>query len=275
MNRLRMVFPLDIKGEERKIIYIDRACSNPSAHDFNGNLQEALTKVCNRFSFLLLEDNSDTWSHNLKRFTGQVKYQWQPAVSDFTIKENGPLFIQAESSWTCPACRIVLYVSKQDKDPGIRLGIQVDYHGKQELLKLCFRTGDKVKKYIAGCPGTHFERPIDGRELPLHDFVMLDSTALISRDIYAIDSPADDSGSFRMTLLRTPFYAHHTPYEVKENHHFPICEQGEFFFNLTLLENADLEAVQKEVQIQSNTIVFSESTFGCSREYLLDPFKTN
>ena len=271
VNQNRVVFPLTLKAGERKVLYINRETAYTASGDLSGELAKAVETVCKQFSFQLMADDSDTWTHGLKRYTGEVKYQWQPEADKFLTAENGPLFSVAKAAWKCPACDVVLSVIKYANDPAIRIGIQVEYHGRQEMLKLSYRPVSAVKEYLAGCPGSSFQREVDGRELPMHNFVKLDDTALVSRDIYAIDSPGEDSDAFRMTLLRSPFYAHHEPFVVQPTDDYPLTEQGEHFFNCTIIPEADMAKIEAEVVRQSNVVMFSESTRGCNREYLGDP----
>ena len=274
VNQYRVLFPLTLAPGERKLIYINRETAYNSEREISAELFKAVETVCNSFSFQVMEDESDTWTHGLKRYTGKIKYEWKPESDKFLTAENGSIFAVAKAAWNCPACDIVLSVIKYADDPAIRLGIQVEYHGRQELLKLSYKPATPVKTYIAGCPGNRFERELDGRELPLHDFVKLDSTALVSRDIYAIDSPGEGSDAFRMTLLRSPFYAHHEPFVVAPTDDFPLTEQGEHFFNCTIIPDADAEKIEAEITRQSGVVMFSESTRGCNREYLDDPNRT-
>ena len=270
VNHNRIVFPLTLAAGERKIVYINREFAYANSFDLSAELEKAVAAVCKKISFQIMEDDSDTWTHGLKRYTGKLKYEWKPEKEAFLTAENGSLFAVAKAAWKCPACDIVLSVSKYAGEAEIRLGIQVEYHGRQELLKMSYLPDAAVKKYIAGCPGNVFEREVDGRELPMHDFVKLDDTALVSRDIYAIDSPGEGSEAFRMTLLRSPFYAHHEPFVIKPTDDYPLTEQGEHFFNCTIIPEADTEKIEAEVTRQSNVVTFSESTRGCNRNYLAE-----
>jgi hypothetical protein len=270
VNRKRIVLPLSLAPGERKIVYLNQDIPYTNDKELSAELAVAIDWVCKHISFQLMADDSDTWTHALKRYTGEVKYFWQPESSQFMIAENGPLCISARAAWDCPACNIVLSVVKHADDAAVRLGIKVGYHGRQELLKMNYKPEKSVKSYLAGCPGSQFERELDGRELPLHDFVQLDSTAFVSRDIYAIDSPGEDSDCFRLTLLRSPFYANHGPFTVASTDDYPLTEQGEYFFNCTIIPDADAEKINAEIICQSEVIMFSESTRGCNRTYMAD-----
>ena len=220
-----------------------------------------------------MKDPSDTWSHRLTRYTGEVEYTWTPDSGTFFPGENGSLVSSARTEWQSPACSIILTVLKYAGEKEIRIKMQIGYHGRQELLKLHYHPDCSVEKYTAGCPGTEFERTVDGRELPLHNFVQIGNTALVSRDIYAIDSPGEDSGDFRMTLLRSPFYANHEPYEVIPTDDFPLTEQGEFYFDLTVIPDACPQEIEAEILRQSKIIMGSECTRGCNRDYIIDPYR--
>lgn len=269
----RIVFPLELKSGERKILFIDRSSGYQGEGDRLEYLNAAINWVCDHFSFKVMKDNSDTWSHRLTRYTGEVEYSWAPDREKFFHCENGSLLSSARTEWQSPVCRIILTVLKYAGEKEIRLKMQIGWHGRQQLLKLHYHAEGCVEKYTAGCPGGELERAVDGRELPLHNFVQIGKMALVSRDIYAIDSPGEDSADFRMTLLRSPYYANHEPCEVKPTDDFPLTEQGEFYFDLTVIPEAVRQDIEAEVIRQRKIIMSSECTRGCNRDYFSNPHR--
>ncbi|MBQ6353167.1 MAG: hypothetical protein IJJ28_07865, partial [Lentisphaeria bacterium] len=155
-----------------------------------------------------------------------------------------------------------------------RCKLRVYWSGRQELAKLCFTAPFKVGKVTAGAPGGIIERAADNRELPFCDFVSLrgdDGRAftVTSRDIYGCD--VLKRGVLRLTLLRSPYFAHHDPYVVPDDARFPLCDQGMHEFEFTVFPDGkfDPEAVADEVNRQTKPIRFTESTLGCERHYVV------
>ena len=122
-----------------------------------------------------------------------------------------------------------------------------------------------------GCPGGVIERPADGRDLPFGNSAALigadRALAVVSRDIYGCDFQKD--GTLRLTLLRSPYYAHKTPFIMPEESTYPICDKGEHEFEFTAIPGLNFrKAIEEEQHRQTSPVYFIESTLGCGRKYL-------
>ena len=90
--------------------------------------------------------------------------------------------------------------------------------------------------------------------------------AMVSRDVFGADVQPD--GTIRLTLLRSPVYAHHDPFVVVPEDPYPVCDQGEHEYRISLMPMAkiDGEAIDAEVRLQTQPVWFSETTCGCKGE---------
>ena len=75
-------------------------------------------------------------------------------------------------------------------------------------------------------------------------------------------------GTIRLTLLRSPCYAHHDPFPLPADHDYPFTDQGEAEYRIRLLPGPfDPEQVRKTLHQLSEPLWFSESTDGCGNNF--------
>ena len=88
------------------------------------------------------------------------------------------------------------------------------------------------------------------------------SLAVVAKEATSLDVQPD--GTLRITLLRSPIYAHHCPYLPAETEDFPFTEQGEheYTFRILLLDSPDEELLEQNANALNRQIFFSESTLG-------------
>ena len=86
----------------------------------------------------------------------------------------------------------------------------------------------------------------------------------MSKDCFACD--VQSGGELHLTLLRTPYYAHHDPYRVPAVNTYRITDQGEHEYEIALLADPSPEELQREIFRQTDPVVFSESTLGVRRD---------
>lgn len=104
-----------------------------------------------------------------------------------------------------------------------------------------------------------------GEEYPVSGFCRLEgpggrSLSAVSADVFACD--AQPGGALRLTLLRTPFYAHHDPGAPARDCPEPVIDLGERRFDIALLADAGEDAVRRERYRQTQPLRFSETTLG-------------
>jgi alpha-mannosidase len=159
---------------------------------------------------VLIEDATDTWSHDIDRYSGEVvgTAVWQKAA----CVDKGPLmasFVQEgqigqstlNAEWRVYA------------DGFAELRLTVDWHERHKLLKLVQALPDAPTRRIDGILGGWLERPLTGRETPIRDGVLLETPTgklgFATPDVYAVDGTPE---RLRFTLLRSAIMAHHNPH---------------------------------------------------------------
>ena len=219
-----------------------------------------------RFSFAILKDSSDTWSHGLKGYAAQADSPALTPVGKPVRVIEGPLIAEdrqryedAEGNWADVAVRGEAGLQ------GVRLRIRLVWRTPRRIVKLCLNPGFPVLRRADGIPGGTLRRALDGEEYPVFDFCRLEgadsrSLTAVSVDVFACDVQPD--GLLRLTLLRTPYFAHHDPAAVADNCLSLVTDLGEHFYDIVLLADADDATVRRERFRLTQPLRFSETTRG-------------
>ena len=264
--RPRIVFPAHIAAGRRLVMRIvDGAASrraelcalpSPSSH-----------LPC-QFSFAVLNDASDTWSHGLKGYADRTDAPAMKPLGKPVLAIDGPLvreerqrYEDSEGNWADLAVR------GEAGLPGVRLRIRLVWRTPRRIVKLNLTPGFPVLRRLDGIPGGMLRRKLDGEEYPVFGFCRLEgagdrSLTAVSSDVFACDVLPD--GLLRLTLLRTPYFAHHHPTEPTPGSLSPVTDLGDHFYDIALLENADEAAIRRELFRQTHPLRFSETTRGMS-----------
>lgn len=175
-----------------------------------------------------LIDGSDTWSHDVKAYRTEAGRFGQARLE---LIESGPVLaaIRATSRWNASTA-IQEYSLFRDLDV-IDCRIRVNWQEKHHALKIGFDTRIVEGAVTADAAYGHEERPADGTEQPCQQWVdytgLIDGLnygfAVLNNGQYGFDAC---DGSLRMTLLRSPAYAHHDPHRLDTCAGFPIMDQG-------------------------------------------------
>jgi alpha-mannosidase len=218
-----------------------------------------------------IPDASDTWSHGIDRYGRQPGGVFE-AAGDWTVFEEGRLRVTFANFLTFEGSSLVWKVIEHAGDPVIRMRLRLNWSGALHAVKLVIPTTLSGALRVDGCPGGQIERALDEREYPIHDFTSLDARsaggaapaafAVASADVYAGDVSAD--GTIRLTLLRSPAYAHHDPAKLPTPNYFPIADQGVHEYEIALMpmKAMSMDAVLDEVNRQTRPIWITETTKG-------------
>lgn len=185
----------------------------------------------------VLDDPSDTWSHGVTTFRDVCG-----RFSGLGLKllENGPVRLRARATAHFGASSLRQDFIVYRDQPWIEVRVVLDWHERLKLLKLAF-------PLAAGAPQATFEipygvlaRPVDGREVPGQRWVDISGQhangvlglSLITDSIYSYDVTGPQ---LRLTVLRSPVYAHHTPKNLESNTDYNWMDQGRHEFRYVLL----------------------------------------
>jgi len=188
---------------------------------------------------VVIDDTSDTWSHDVLRFNriaGEFK-----AVKVLRI-EHGPVksVIRVVSEYGCSRL-IQDFAMYPDRDQ-IDVSVTVDWREKFKMLKLVFPVNVIFSKHTYEIPYGTIEREHNGEEEPGQSWVDYTGVVQDSNRVYGLSLMNDAKYSYSihnkelaLTVLRSPIFAHHVPYEPDPNGEYSFVDQGIQRFSYSLL----------------------------------------
>ncbi|WDR02052.1 glycoside hydrolase family 38 C-terminal domain-containing protein [Devosia algicola] len=180
---------------------------------------------------IVVEDNSDTWSHGTDRF-GFVGVPMQ-LISTSTI-DAGPVrttikLVSAHGS----SSMTTMIVLPEDGNLPVELRVHLDWHERRHLLRLAYPLGAERFEYEVA--GGWDARPDNGREVPGQRWVRATTpTHVVGLVNDAKYSYAALDGTLFITAVRSPVFAHHDPIALEPGAHYRYMDQGEQTFTLHL-----------------------------------------
>lgn len=191
----------------------------------------------------VLDDPSDTWSHGIAAFRHEVGQF--VAQGEVIIEETGSVraCLRTRLAWEQSVAEHRLYLYRDI--PLIEGELRLDWRGRRKALKLCIPTRIEGDHAVYETPYGVTVRPRDGEEQPGQQWVDLAGRARLSDGTetpYGLALLNDGCCGFdalgtelRMTLLRSPVYAHHDPAQLEEGVSYRYMDQGEHVFRYRLV----------------------------------------
>ena len=175
---------------------------------------------------LVLDDNSDTWSHGFSRFNGAER---ECALEDIRLMECGPARFKLRLTYRWSASVIYLELVLHAGLRYVDLVVRADWSERHRLLKVVVPLMLESRHLLAGIPYGAVERETDGAEEVLQQWIDIydksGSGVICSTDCgYAYDATA---GRLRLTVLRSPRYAdNREPWLTDDVIEHPATDQG-------------------------------------------------
>lgn len=196
-------------------------------------------------SLVVVADSSDTWSHGVASFRDEVG-SFEPA-SGPVVEEAGPVraAIRTHLRWGNSEAihRLRLYRDL----PLIDCEIHLNWQERHRALKLATPTRLENVEATYEAPYGSMARPADGTEQPGQQWADLTGKlpgcgegvayglALLNDSKYGFDALA---GELRMTLARSPVYAHHDPAKLDPSLEYQYMDQGDQTVRYRLIPHA-------------------------------------
>ncbi len=197
------------------------------------------------------ETHSDTWGHGLSEYRDVIGRFGQGRL---TVLEQGPVrvAVRVTSFWGQSRLEqdIFLYADR----PDVELRIRVFWQEHHRMLKLEFPLALENGKTCAEIPYGYIERPMDGKEKPIQQWVDAhDATGgvtLLNDSTYACDVL---DNTIRLTLLRGAAFADHYGERDGQSRYM---EQGESALRIVICPHGSdwnpAWAVRKARQLNSH-----------------------
>ncbi len=210
-------------------------------------------------------DHSDTWSHGIDEYRVEAG---RFSDAEISIVESGEVMatlrIVSRYDKSLAVTEYTLYREIDHIDCFMRINWQQQY----QTLKLGFSTLIEGGKATYETPYGYEERPPDGGEEPGQQW--FDLTGMVQGHAYGLAILNDGKygydvrdGVMRMTLLRSPAYAHHDNGRFDASDCWPIMDQGWHEMRIALVPHAgdwrDARVVKRAWELNAPPIVHPES----------------
>lgn len=185
---------------------------------------------------LVIDDKSDTWSHDVKAFRNVIGYFGNPEIS---IIEKGPVrsIIRSKSTYGRSSLIIewILYSEKHFVEARINL----DWQEQLKMLKFSFPVNVKSPSVTYETPYGHIVRTTNGDEEPGQRWVDMTGDSkggkygltLINDAKYGYSAENND---MRISVTRSSVYAHHNPRKLESEGQYLWQDQGIQTFRMLL-----------------------------------------
>ena len=190
---------------------------------------------------VVIDDPSDTWSHNVFSFDkaiGEFRAQRVRLVEHGAVKAT----IRVTSIWG--GSKLIQDFSVYRDLDQIDVAVTVDWREQMKMLKLRFPVHVHFHKATYEVPYGSIERFANGEENPGQNWIDVSGTARDAGVVYGCTILNDAKYSFDvrnrdigMTVLRSPIYAHHDPRVPDPNGHYSYIDQGIQRFSYTILSH--------------------------------------
>jgi alpha-mannosidase len=224
------------------------------------------TEVLERGSvFSVLLDNSDTWSHGVDQWRVE---EGRFRAASMEVFEAGDVKATVRVHATFGRSAIEHYLTLYRELDTIDSRLRINWQEAYRMLKVVYDTrvedGELMCDTAYGCQ----ERRPGGDEEPCQKWV--DLTGRIDGKAYGLAMLNDNKYSFdvrdnvvRLTLLRSPAYAHHEPFRYDPVTSPPIMDQGWHEVRLQLVPHAgpwtDAGVVRKAWELNEPAVAHVES----------------
>ncbi|HWI61571.1 MAG TPA: glycoside hydrolase family 38 C-terminal domain-containing protein [Symbiobacteriaceae bacterium] len=201
---------------------------------------------------VVIDDPTDTWGHGVVSlrhasglFQGTVGEAGGGAVE---IAEAGPVRATLRIALKYGKSEAVQTISLYRETPQIDGRLTVDWHEQHKALKLAFPFAVREARATFSAPYGHVVRPAAGEEEPVQQWLDVSGQVADERGeghAYGVAVLNDCKygadvlgGEARITVLRSPVFAHHDPSKLKPGVHYPYQDQGEQTMRWALVPHA-------------------------------------
>ncbi|MBX7256456.1 MAG: alpha-mannosidase [Candidatus Hydrogenedentes bacterium] len=173
-------------------------------------------------------DSSDTWGHDFPQYRNEAG---RFGNAELSVIEEGPVRATVRVQSRYGKSHADTFVSLYRNDDTIDCVFKINWQERYTMLKLGYETrieqGVSTYDTAYGCQ----ERTTNGNEEPGQKWIDLSGEvdgdryglAVLNDSKYGFDM---SGGTMRVTLLRSPAYAHHDPARYDSSQPFAIMDQG-------------------------------------------------
>jgi alpha-mannosidase len=210
----------------------------------------------------LNDDSTDTWAHGVGRIgmTVTARAKWDEA----RIVDRGPLMVSAVQHGTIGDSLLFAEWRLYAGDPAVELLLNIDWRARLHALKLVLPLPQNLKSHTDGIPGRALVRAPEPRERPVRDFSLLHledgrDFGIVCPDVFALEA---DAQAVSLTLLRSPFMAHHDPAKAEDTPRATLADQGLHAFRFRFIPGPTVEILEDRAMAWNRPLVTADWTRG-------------
>ncbi len=195
----------------------------------------------------VMRDATDTWGHGMTALD-DVEGVFQ--CTGVRILERGPVRATLEVSLKYGNSSARQRFSLHRDEPRIVGTLELDWFEQHRALKLAFPFDLEQPRATFEVPYGGWERPANGDEEPVQRWLDVSgvtadgraaSVTLLNDSKYGADV---NGATARLTLLRSPVYAHHDPARLEPDVTYRFQDQGEQVMRWALVPHAGLDTLE-------------------------------
>ncbi|MCX7795322.1 MAG: alpha-mannosidase [bacterium] len=209
---------------------------------------------------VVIDDPSDTWSHNVFSFKNEIGRFLDAKIK---VLEAGPIkgTVKVESHYN--KSKLIQEFTIYRTLKYIEVKVTVDWHEQLKMLKLKFPVNVNNPIATYQIPYGFITRPSNGEEEPGGEWVDVGDgnygLSIINNAKYSYDV---DNNVLSLTVLRSPVYAHHIPRVLDPHEDYRYIDQGEQDFTYIIYPHKgdwrDSDTVKLAESLNNPVIAFVE-----------------
>jgi len=230
--------PRKLENEFLRITFSDNG--TPGIYD-KTNRKEVFTGGAAGCRALVIDDPSDTWSHDIKTFADVIGVFGN---ATFNILEKGPLRAALRVTTTYGNSSLTIDWMLYSGSGQIEARVLLDWHEHLRMLKFSFPVDIDSPVAVYEIPYGNIERETNGNEEPGQRWVDVSGKSgsgiygltVINDAKYGYSVPGND---LRISVARSAVYAHHKPKVLDMQAEHIWMDQGLQNFRMLLVPHAD------------------------------------
>ncbi len=196
------------------------------------------------FELAVYDDPTDTWSHEpVNQFKGERigRFEWLGQWEPF---EAGPLSVSLRRKAGFGDSWLWAELTLRAGEPFARLHLRVVWSQVRQRLAVRVTTPGTLARRMDLISGGPQERAMDGLEYPLVGGLAVETDAggslgLIGPEVFSVNARP---GEIQLTLVRSPYMAHHVPVLAADRPEKPVTDLGRHEIALRLWPGGPLDA---------------------------------
>lgn len=215
----------------------------------------------------VIEDKSDTWSHNVFQFNkelGDMKMVYQKVLEDGPVRSTIRIKYKYNQSYVIQDFRLY-----RDLDY-VEVKVCVDWREPQTILKVKYPVNFNFRKPTYEIPFGYIEKSANGEEEPGQTWFDFTGEHLKKGCMYGLAIANDAKYSYSMdvdemnlTILKNSVYAHHDPKVLEDDVEYQYVDDGIQEFTYILMPHEgnwkDAEVIKHAKELNRKPVTVIET----------------